>query len=326
MVHVAVDAMGGDHSPAVVVEGIRMLAPDEEIGILLVGDPDAIGQYDLCGLPVEVVPAREVVEMHESPSAALKKKPNSSIAVCMNLVKEGRAQAAVSMGNTGAVMAFALFLLERVPGISRPAIATLIPSTQQPTLLLEVGANVDCKPIHLVQFAVMGSIYMQEVLGRKNPRVGLLTIGSEASKGNEVTIQARALLESAPIHFGGHAEGNDVFAGSFDVVVCDGFVGNVVLKFGEGLAENFFGAIHQQMNGVHAESQDDLRKVLRKVHAALDYSEYGGAPLLGLQGTCLVGHGRSSAKAIGNAIRFARNASLHDVSRKIADALQKLKN
>ncbi|MBE7559668.1 phosphate acyltransferase PlsX [bacterium] len=228
MVRIAVDAMGGDHSPAVVVEGIRLLPSGEDIAILLVGDPDAIAACDVAGLPVEVIPARDVVEMHESPSAALKKKPNSSIAVCMNLVKEGRADAAVSMGNTGAVMAFALFLLERVPGVSRPAIATVIPSPSKPTLLLDVGANVDCKPIHLAQFAVMGAIYMEEVLGRPNPTVGLLSIGSEASKGNETTIAARALLEGAPVNFAGHAEGNDIFAGAFDVVVCDGFVGNIV--------------------------------------------------------------------------------------------------
>lgn len=155
--------------------------------------------------------------------------------------------------------------------------------------------------------------------------MGLLSIGSEASKGNETTIAARALLEGAPVNFAGHAEGNDIFAGAFDVVVCDGFVGNIVLKFGEGMAESLFGAIRQHMSGVHEESQDELRCVLRKVHAALDYSEYGGAPLLGLKGACLVGHGRSSAKAIGNAIRTARNASLHALSEKIAASLQKLK-
>ena len=325
MIRVAVDAMGGDHSPGVVVEGVSLLPPGEDVGILLVGDPDAIAACAPSDFPAEIIPATEVVEMCESPSVALKKKPNSSIAVCMRLVKEGRADAMVSMGNTGAVMAFALYLLQRIPGISRPAIAALIPSAKRPVLLLDVGANVDCKPNHLLQFGVMGSIYVEGVLGRENPRVGLLSIGSEAAKGNEVTLAARALFEAAPLNFGGHAEGNDVFSGEFDVVVCDGFVGNVVLKSGEGLAENIFGSFRHEIEKIESDSKDELRKVLHRAMMALDYSEYGGAPLLGMQGTCLVGHGRSSAKAICNAIRAARNASLHHVSDKIARTLEDIK-
>jgi phosphate acyltransferase len=324
LVRIAVDAMGGDHSPQVVVDGVNMLEQSEGIEVLLVGDPEAIDKCAPDGLRAEVVKSTQVVEGHDSPSFALKKKPDSSIAVGVNLVKQGRADGFVSMGNTGAVMASALFTWDRLPGISRPALTIMVPTHKQPTLLIDVGACVDCKPMQLVQFAIMGSVYAEEALGRTNPRVGLLSIGTEASKGNELVAETRPIMEAAPINFIGNVEGNQLSSGEVDVAVCDGFVGNSLLKFGEGLVETIFGFLFQYAKEEEIELDDHVKSMLWKSMARMDYTETGGAQLLGLQGACLIGHGRSSSKAVCNAIRTMANTTLHHVNDRIVQSLQKL--
>lgn len=306
---VALDAMGGDYSPGAVVEGVRQLASDFQGSLLLVGQEQAIRACGELPAGVEIVPAEDIVSMHEPPSTAVRKKPNSSLARTVQMVKEGRAQAAISAGNTGAFMAFSVTILGRLPGILRPAIATLMPTRKEPCLLIDVGANVDCRPEFLLHFAVMGKVYMEKVLGRATPRIGLLSIGQESSKGNELTMAAYPLLEKAPLNFTGNVEGLDISLGEVDVVVCDGFVGNVILKYGEGLAEMVMSRLKDDYESLKqqgpARGQNDI---FRQLLAVTDYSEYGGAPLLGVNGNCIVCHGKSSPKAIANAVRVACRA------------------
>jgi phosphate acyltransferase len=304
---VALDAMGGDHSPESIVEGVRTLGEDRRGPILLAGQGEAIERCGPLPAGVEVVPAATVVDMHEPPSAALRRKPDSSVAVAAGLVRQGRAQAVISAGNTGAFMAFCVKTLGRLKGIQRPAIATLMPTHKEPCILIDVGANVDCRPDFLQDFAIMGKVYAEKVLGRPSPRVGLLNIGGEAGKGNELTNAASVLLESTPLHFIGNVEGRDISSGDVDVVVCDGFVGNVILKYGEGLAEMIFDFLKEIIAQVKAEqgSGNASSEVFKKLMNSTDYAEYGGAPLLGVGGASIVCHGKSSPKAIANAIRVA---------------------
>ncbi|MEW6182763.1 MAG: phosphate acyltransferase PlsX [Bacillota bacterium] len=287
---VAVDAMGGDYAPAEVVAGAALAGDEYGIETLLVGDEALIGK-EISGQNssrISVVPAREVIGMAEHPVKAVRLKKGSSIVRAVQLVKDGRADAMVSAGNTGAVMTAALWGLGRLDGIDRPALFSLMPNPHGSTVLLDVGANVDVKAQHLVQFAIMGSAYATSVLKIRSPRVGILSIGEEETKGNELTLSALPLLKSEPINFIGNVEGRDVFNGRADVVVCDGFVGNVLLKAGEGLVQ-----------------------VLQTAYPALrrlDYAEYGGAPLLGVSGVVVVAHGSSRARAVKNAIRVAVEA------------------
>ncbi|HEU5394139.1 MAG TPA: phosphate acyltransferase PlsX, partial [Candidatus Methylomirabilis sp.] len=260
------------------------------------------------GLPIKVRHASEVVEMSESPSTALRKKKDSSIRVAVDLVRSGEADAVVSAGNTGAVMAIALVVLGPLPGVERPAIAALLPTLAGHAILLDVGANVDCKPRHLVQFAIMGNVYARQALGKARPRVGLLSIGEEETKGNELTKEAfRALEEEPSIEFIGNVEGVDVFKGHADVVVCDGFTGNVALKIGESVAETIMALIRDEV-AADLRSRAGallLKPAFRRLRQRLDYSEVGGAPLLGVNGITIISHGRSSGKAIRNALRVA---------------------
>ncbi|MDI6783491.1 MAG: phosphate acyltransferase PlsX [bacterium] len=325
---IAVDAMGGDNAPASVVEGAISAANKFQLGILLVGQTEAIkplltqSQLDLRN--IEIVDALEVIDMHEPPSSAVKQKKNSSINICMQLVKEGKADAAVSAGNTGAVMTAAFFTLGRLPGVSRPAIAATIPTRQEPCILLDVGANVDCRPQQLVHFAVMGKVFAEKVFQRPNAKVGLLSIGEEKTKGNEVTLQTYELLEKAPLNFIGNVEGRDIVTGEVDVVVCDGFIGNIILKFGEGLAEMIMGAAKQFLVG--SSNQAPVKEAFRSFAKQLDYSEYGGALLLGLNGTCVISHGGSSPKAIMNAIRVGAEFVKDEVNQHIVEEIQKIQN
>jgi len=306
-VSIALDAMGGDHSPEAIVEGVRLLDDEFPGTLFLVGREEEIRRCGPLPRRAQIVHSDEVVSMHEPPSGALRKKRNSSIARAVQLVKEDRAQAVISAGNTGAFMAFSVMILGRLKGIQRPAIASLIPTPKHLCILLDVGANVDCRPDFLLDFAVMGKIYVEKVLGRENPRVGLLSIGQEEGKGNELTQAAKPLLEEAPLNFVGNVEGRDIPMGQVDVIVCDGFVGNVILKFGEGLCEMLFCQLRQEYQHLKGQDVADSQQsaVFKRLMASTDYSEYGGAPLLGVNGNSIVCHGKSSPKAIANAVRAA---------------------
>lgn len=317
---IAIDAMGGDHSPQVIVDAVGLL-PEAERDLILVGRPEAIEACGGGGLGVAVEPAPDVVEMHDSPSAAVKQKRQSSLAVAAQLVRDGRASALLSAGNTGAVMAFGMFTLGRLAGVSRPAIAVLLPSRGGRCLLLDAGANVDCRVEHLCDFAIMGSAYSTLALGCERPRVGLLSIGSERSKGNELIFSTHERLVAMPgIHYVGNVEGGDITHGNVDVVVCDGFVGNSVLKFGEAVSEMIFDVLSEELSRLGAPDAK-IYDILRRTAAATDYTEYGGALLLGLKGGCIICHGRSSAKAIWNAIRVAQQTDHARIEQQIVERL-----
>jgi glycerol-3-phosphate acyltransferase PlsX len=314
MIRIAVDAMGGDRAPEVVIEGT--VEAVEKAGnryeVVLVGDKTRIehemGRYrSVAGLPISVVHASQAIEMAESPAMALRKKPDSSIAVAVRLQKEGKADAMVSAGNTGAVMAAAMFLLKPIPGVLRPSIGSFLPHESGVCFLIDAGTNVDCKPVHLVQFGMMGSILVNHMLGVTKPRVGLLNIGEEKSKGNEMVQQTHTLLEKSGLHFIGNIEGRDILQGKADVVVCDGFTGNILLKFGESLARMIALTLKRKIGGNIAGTVGHflIRPKFRKLLKLFDYQEYGGAPLLGVHGTCIIAHGRSSPRAIRNAIEEA---------------------
>lgn len=326
---VAVDAMGGDHAPAVVVEGAALAARELGRSAILVGDRARI-EAELARLgaragrlPLLVRHASEVIGMDEPPSAILRRKKDSSLRVCLELVREGEAAAAVSAGNSGAFMALGSLVLGRLEGVDRAAIATLLPTRAGWTVLIDAGANVDCKPHHLVQFAIMGEVYARHVLGVPEPRVGLLTNGTEEGKGNDVTREAHALLKRASLRFLGNVEGRDIYNGSADVIVCDGFVGNVALKTSEGLAEAVRAMMREEVERRWQAKLGYvlLRPAFRAFERRVDYAEVGGAPLLGLAGVAIVSHGGSNAKAIKNAIRVAATFAATDVNRHIHDDL-----
>ncbi len=308
---IALDALGTDDAPAPEIEGALGALEDggDDLAILLVGDAPRL-EEELAGygsdIPrdrIEVVHAPDRILPGESPAAAVRRRPHSSIVAGIRLQKEGRAHAFVSAGSTGAVMAGSLIFLRPLPGVDRPAIGTLLPTAAGPTLMLDAGANVDCKPRHLLQFARLGHIYAQDLMGVERPRVALLNIGEEPEKGNELALDTHALLRDAPgIHFTGNVEGRDIIRGACDVLVCDGFVGNVLLKFYESVAEFIVGLLHREMDRVGAEL--DVRGAFR----VLDYSEYGGAPLLGVNGVTVICHGSSTPRAIRNAIAVAARA------------------
>ncbi len=318
---IAVDAMGGDHAPATVVAGA--VAASRELGtrIVLVG-PDTAVRAELArhardGLAIEIVDAPEVIEMHEAPAMALRRKRRASIIVAMDLIRDGRAEAVVSAGHTGAAMGAALLGLGRIAGVDRPAIAALLPTLgDTPAILLDVGANVDCKPHHLHQFALMGSVYAKEVLGIASPRVGVLSNGTEEGKGNDLTNATTQLLRASPgLRFAGNVEARDIFGCVADVIVCDGFAGNVALKLGEGLALAIRSIVKSELVGWRGRL---LRLYLaplvgkvRRMYRRIDYREYGGAPLLGINGVCVIAHGSSNARAIRNAIRVACEGVSH---------------
>lgn len=325
---VAVDGMGGDNAPVIEVEGAVAAAREFGIQVTLVGDSEALSQelakHPCGGLDISIVHASEVVGMHDSASDAIRKKKDSSIRVAYDLVKDGKAVAVVSAGNSGATMAAGMFVLKRLKGIDRPAIATIFPTLSGKTLVLDVGGNVDCKPQNLVQFALMGEVYAKYFMDIENPKVGLLSNGEEESKGNELTRETNALLRSVPFNYLGYIEGRDVFNGRVDVVVCDGFVGNVVLKLSEGLAEAVGKMLKDEIKQSFLSKVGYLlaRRAFKNFKKKVDYSEYGGAPLLGINGVGMICHGGSSAKAIKNAIRFAHDYARKGVNQKMAEKLQ----
>ncbi|MFH1542159.1 MAG: phosphate acyltransferase PlsX [bacterium] len=318
MVKIAVDAMGGDHAPKEVVKGAILASQEYSIEVILVGDPQKISR-ELKGHKLPIVSASEVIEMNEHPAQAVRQKKDASINVAVSLLKDGQADAIVSAGNTGALMAASLFKLGRIPGVERPAIAATFPLPEGNVILLDVGANADCKPKHLQQFAEMGSEYAKDVLHIDNPRVGLLNIGEEKEKGNELSRESWPLLKQAKINFVGNVESKEMLHGKCDVVVCDGFTGNLILKF----SESFASAVYQM-------AKDELSKgILSKIGLAflvpalmrlrkkVSYEDYGGAPLLGINGIVFKAHGRSKAQAIKSAIREAAEAVKGNVIKKL---------
>jgi len=325
---VAVDAMGGDNAPVVEVEGAVSAAREFGVSVTLVGDTAKLRQelakYDIKGLDIDLHHASEVVGMHDSASDAVRKKKDSSIRVAFDLVKQGLADAVVSAGNSGATMAAGMFVLKRIKGIDRPAIAQIFPTLRGTTLVLDVGGNVDCKPVHLVQFAIMGAVYARYAMGVENPTIGLLSNGEEESKGNELTRETHALLKEISLAYAGYIEGRDIFNGTVDVVVCDGFVGNVVLKLSEGLADAVGRMLKDEIKQSFLSKIGYLLslKAFNNFKKKVDYAEYGGAPLLGIDGVGMICHGGSNAKAIKNAIRFAHEYALKRVNQRMAEKLE----
>ena len=327
---IALDAMGGDHAPEEVIKG-ALAAAGQPVHILLVGQEAVVRDHlaKLAGsIPsnIEIVEAPEVVGMDDNALAPLRRKRNSSIRICANLVAEGKADVMVSAGHTGAAMTSAYKVLGTIEGVSRPALAAILPRANGHTVLLDVGANVDSKPAYLREFAVMGHFYAQRVFGIAEPRVGLLSSGEDEGQGHELTKETFRVLKETGLNFIGNAEGRDVYNGNADVVVCDGFIGNVVLKASEALADMIGKLIREVLT----------RSTTRKIGAALakgafadlkkrvDYTEYGGAPLLGVRGGCIICHGRSNAKAIKNAIRVAREFALNRIDEKIQEKISDL--
>lgn len=307
---IAVDAMGGDFGPRVNVPA-AVRAAEQGAGAILVGDEaqirDELSRCKTEGLDIHVVHASQVVGMDEKPSDALRRKKDSSIQVACRLVKEGQADGVVSAGNSGAVVACGMFTVGRIAGIDRPALAGIMPTEQRPCILIDVGANVDSKAFHLAQFAIMADVLARDVLGVPKPRVGLLSIGEEEGKGNSVVKETFDLLRKSSLNFIGNAEGRDIFVGNYDVVVCDGFVGNVALKLSEGLARSFGNLLKGELKRGLLSKIGTLLSLgaLTRFAKLVDYAEYGGAPLLGLKGIVIVCHGSSNVKAITNAIRMA---------------------
>jgi phosphate acyltransferase len=329
-IKIAIDAMGGDNAPFSVVAGAvmgyRILPPDVEL--ILVGQRHRIVEELKAlraeKLAIQIVDASEMIEMGEEPANAIRKKKQSSINVGMNLQKDGKADAFISAGNTGAVMASSLLTLGRLEGVDRPAIAQYLPTEEGVALMLDVGANSDCKAHQLFQFGIMGAIYTKHILKVRNPKVGLLSIGEERSKGNELTIASHKLLDSSGLNFCGNVEGRDILKGTADVVVCDGFVGNIVLKFAESVEGFFWNLLRKTIRGNLFANIGALlmRPAFKSFKHSLDYAEYGGAPLLGINGVCIICHGGSSPKAIMNAILVAVDVVRKQVNKVIQEKLK----
>ncbi|HWN43117.1 MAG TPA: phosphate acyltransferase PlsX [Thermoanaerobaculia bacterium] len=327
---IAVDAMGGDFAPQCAVEGAVSAAVQDGAEVLLVGDRARI-EAELARLGkrpkgIEIVHAEEVVGMDEPAITPIRKKRRSSIRICAELVKEGRAQAMVTAGNTGAAMISAKMVIGTVAGVDRPALAAVLPNSQGRTVLLDVGANVGTKANHLREFAVMGHFYAQEVIGTPSPRVGLMSIGEEEGKGTDLTREVFKVLKNTGLNFVGNVEGRDVFNGSVDVIVCDGFVGNVILKSAEAVAEMVGKMLREEIErGIRTRVGYLFAKpAFDAFRKRTDYSEFGAAPLLGVNGGCFIGHGRSNAHAIQNAIRRATEFSAVRLDQKIRDKIAEL--
>ena len=326
---IVVDAMGGDHAPKAIVEGAVMAVKECGVQITLTGlsgliEAELSNYGDRAKLPIEVVHAEDVVEMHEAPSKVLRGKKKSSIKIGLELVKEGHASAFVSAGNTGAVLAFATFTLRPLKGVDRPAIAVQLPTLKGYSILLDAGANVDCKSSQLFQFGIMGHSFAKYIHGKPAPDVGLLSIGEEDSKGNEVTREAFHLLKNSHVKFIGNLEGKEVYQGNADVIVCDGFIGNVALKISESLAEMIGQNLKQifMANWLTKLGYYLIKPKFINFKKKVDHSETGGAPLLGVNGVCIIAHGSSSPKAIKNAIIYAKELVEKKMNEHIRDDIE----
>lgn len=326
---IAIDAMGGDHAPSSIVAGAVLAQKyyGETVEIILLGDSSNI-KFELKklgaeNLPIRIIHCDEVIGMADEPAESVRKKPNSSIVAGLNLQKSDEADAFISAGNTGAVMAASLIKLGRLKGVNRPAIVSFFPSETGTTIVLDVGANSDCKAINLHQFALMGSIYCSQMFSKEDPSIGLLSIGEEKSKGNELTIESHKLISTSDLNFIGNIEGRDILKGNADVVVCDGFVGNIILKFAESI-ESFFGGFVKKRIRKNLFAKMGalfLSRTFKDLKRKLDYAEYGGAPLLGISGVVMICHGGSSPKAIKNAVRAVQSIVENKVNSKIENKI-----
>src|SRR5215469_12874033 len=328
MITIAVDAMGGDNAPHPEVEGSVLAARELGVRVVLVGQPSVVkaelGKHDWQQLPLEIAPASEVITMNDHPAQAFRRKKDSSVHVAARLVREAKAHGLVSAGNTGAVMTVARFLLGTLESVDRVALAAPFPNAKGGvSVLLDVGANVDSKAEHLEQFAVMGEIYYRVTFGHKRPRVGLLSVGEEEIKGNELTREVYTRLKNSHVHFVGNVEGGDLFSGAVGVIVCDGFVGNIALKICEGLAVQIFTVLRKSLKSSLVSQLGALlsQGAFKGLKKTIDYTEYGGAPLLGVRGVCVIGHGRSNANAVKNAIRVAAGLAKSRMNEKIEEEL-----
>ena len=317
--------MGGDDGPRTIIDGALVAARHLQVGLLLAGDRSLVerelARHPGAGsLDIDILDTPEFVDMAEPAATALRRKPRASVRLAAEAVRDGRAVAFFSAGHTGASVMASLAAFGRLPGIERPALATIIPTRHAPAVLLDSGAVVECRPQHLVQFAVMGAAYARLAFGHASPRVGLLSVGEEEGKGNELTKEAHQLLKAAPVNFVGNVEGRDIYSGTVDVIVCDGFTGNVILKTSEGLVETVEALLHAELQSTFGSQIGYLlsAKAFRRFRKRVDYSEFGGAPLLGVNGICIVGHGRSSAKAVRNAVTMAARAVNQRLLEKLA--------
>ena len=325
---IAVDAMGGDNAPDEIITGalesIELLADSDEL--ILVGPKERI-EAQLPSLQsrkgtISVVHAPDVITMDEVPIESLRRKPTSSIAVIAKLAKRGQADAVISAGNTGACVAAFQMRMRNLPGVNRPGIAVVFPTPEGPVTICDVGANIACKPIHLHQYGVMASVYSKHLLGIENPRVGLMSIGAEDAKGNEIVKKARELMKSdSSMNFVGNIEGRDIFTGACDIAVCEGFVGNVILKLTEGLVEGLFKAIKYELMEEKLRLAMKFKPVMRRIYKEYDYNEYGGALLLGVNGTALICHGSSRSRTIRNAISASKKFYTEKINDKIIESL-----
>ena len=330
MITIAVDGMGSDNSPASEIEGVIAAAKAWNVRIIITGREyvlrPLLNKAGGDSLPVEIRNAEEVVSMDEPPTAALRKKKNSSIRVAADLVRNGEAAGLVSAGNTGAVMATSKMVFGMVPGVDRPALATVLPTLTGYSVMLDVGANVECKPHQLVQFAIMGHLFSKKIVGVASPRIGLMSVGEEESKGNDLVKEVHHTLKQVNLNFIGNVEGRDIYNGRADVIVCDGFTGNVALKTSEGLIDAMLKLMKEELTrNMQARLGAALsRQAFRRLKKRLDYSEYGGAPLLGLRGASIICHGRSNGNAIKNAIRVAKEFAENRVDAVLAAELSRI--
>jgi len=327
---IAVDAMGGDNAPEEIVAGAMQAIPliEKDDELILVGPKDLLAKqlnaagFDLAA--VQIVDAPEVIDMDESPIEALRKKRKSSIAVMAQMASQGRAHAVISAGNTGACVAAFQMRMRNLAGVNRPGIAVVFPTFEGPVTMCDVGANIACKPINLYQYAVMAAIYSKQLYNIQNPRIGLMSIGEEDAKGNEVVKKAREFIKSDPnLNFIGNIEGRDIFKGVCDVAICDGFVGNVILKLTEGLVDGLFKAIKHELLRKNPELASSFNPVISTIYKTYDYNEYGGALLLGVNGTAIVCHGSSKSNTIRNAILAAKKSHAKKINQQITYHLEK---
>ncbi|MBU1045427.1 MAG: phosphate acyltransferase PlsX [Candidatus Omnitrophica bacterium] len=327
---IAVDAMGGDHAPDVVISGAILAAKDIDVDIVLVGPEDIIkaklAAHKSVPANISVLNATEVIAMNESPAVSVRRKKDSSISVAVKMVKDKTADAMISAGNTGAVVCAASLFLKNLAGVDRPGISVLLPTLKNVVQMIDMGANIDAKPEHLLQYGIMGSVYSQYVLHKENPTVGLLNIGEEETKGPEFVKETFKLLEqNKNINFIGNVEGRDIYVGDCDVIVCDGFLGNVVLKVSEGLADAIKEMLKRKLSTNIFTKLGALLSApaFKALKRETDYAEYGGAPLLGIDGVCIIAHGGSSANAIKNAIRVAHESVMNNVNQHIIELIEK---
>ena len=325
MVRIAVDGMGGDFAPQAIVKGAEQALKEKIADVVLVGDKTKLIAFLENPAGMEIIHTDEYVEMTESPSTALRRKRGSSVNKAFELVRTGNVQGVVTAGNSGAAMAFAIFTLGRIGLVERPAIATLQPNVAKGTItvLLDGGGNVDCKPVHLAQFAIMGSAFAKSAFGTATPRVGLLSNAEEETKGNDLTREAHVMIKELGLNYLGYIEGNNVHNGHVDVVVCDGFVGNIALKITEGVAESLMTFLKENIEKSLKKKIGYLlmKEIFDELAKKTDYSEYGGAPLLGVEGVCIICHGRSNERAIKNAISMAAGYVKKNLNESIKDAM-----